>query len=62
MWTRVIVLTMGITTAVLGCATKEVRDSQLAYLRVTPRTPPASVQNPGWNGAITVNPERVLGN
>jgi hypothetical protein len=62
MQTRVIVLAMGITTAVLGCATKEVRDSQFAYLRVAPQTSPASAQNPGWNGAITVNPEQVFEN
>jgi hypothetical protein len=49
MKTRLIVFVIGIVTAILGCATKEVADGQSLHLRVA-----------SWSGAITVNPEQVF--
>jgi hypothetical protein len=54
--TRLIVFVIGIVTAILGCATKEVEDGQSLQVRVASYDAPASV---GY-GAITVNPEQVF--
>jgi hypothetical protein len=56
MKTRLIVFMIGIVTAILGCATKEVADGQSLHVRVASYSAPASV----WYGAITVNPEQVF--
>ncbi len=58
MKTRMIVFVIGIATAFLGCATKEVQDDQFSHVRVASYSCPAR----GWNGAITVNPEQVFEN
>ena len=56
MKTRLIVFVIGIVTAILGCATKEVADGQSLHVRVASYSAPASV----WSGAITANPEQVF--
>lgn len=58
MKTRMIVLVIGMVTAFLGCATKEVQDDQLWHVRVANYSAPGRV----WYGAITVNPEQVFEN
>jgi len=55
MKTRLIVFVIGIVTAILGCATKEVADQSL-HVRVASYSAPLGV----WYGAITVNPEQVF--
>jgi hypothetical protein len=56
MKTRLIVFVIGIITAILGCATKEVADGQSLHARVASYSAPVGV----WYGAITVNPEQVF--
>jgi hypothetical protein len=58
MSTRMIVFVIGIVTAVLGCATRQVQDDQSLHGRVASYRSPAS----SWYGAITVNPEQVFEN
>jgi len=53
---RMIVFAIGVVTAFLGCATKEVQDDQFLHVRVASYSAPATV----WYGAITVNPEQVF--
>ena len=55
MKTRLIVFVIGIVTAILGCATKEVADGQSLHVRVASYSAPVGV----WY-AITVNPEQVF--
>jgi hypothetical protein len=60
-----IVFAIGIATAVLGCATNEIRDDQqFSRARGASYTSPASVPDSGWYypGAITVNPGQVFEN
>jgi hypothetical protein len=54
MKTRLIVI--GIVTAILGYATREVEDGQFLHVRVASDSAPASM----WYRAITVNPEQVF--
>ncbi len=58
------VLVIGIATAVLGCATKAVRDDQFSRARGASYSSPASAPDSGGYhpGAITVNPGRVFEN
>ena len=56
MKTRLIVFVIGIVTAILGCATKEVEDGQSLHVRVASYSAPVGV----WYGAIIVNPEQVF--
>jgi hypothetical protein len=60
--TRMIVFVIGIVTAVLGCATRQVLDDQSSHGRVASYRSPASAQMSSWYGAITVNPEQVFEN
>lgn len=59
---KIILLVIGIATAVLGCATKEVRDDQFSRARGASYTSPASAPDSGWYhpGAITVNLGQVF--
>jgi hypothetical protein len=50
------VFVIGIVTAILGCATKEVADGQSLPVRVASYSAPVGV----WYGAITVNPEQMF--
>jgi hypothetical protein len=61
---RMIVFVIGIATAVLGCATKGVRDDQFSRARGTSYSSPATAPDSGWYypGAITVNPGQVFEN
>ena len=61
---KIIVLVIGIATAVLGCATTEVRDDQFWRARGAGYNSPASAPDSGWYhpGAITVNPGQVFEN
>jgi hypothetical protein len=61
---KIIGLVIGIATAVLGCATKEVRDDQFWRARGASYSSPASAPDSGWYhpGAITVNPRQVFEN
>jgi len=61
---RMIVFVIGIATAVLGCATKEVRDDQFSRAREASYSSPATAPDSGWYypGAITVNPGQVFEN
>jgi hypothetical protein len=56
MKTRLSVIVIGIVTAILGYATREVEDGQFLHIRVASDSAPASM----WYGAITVNPEQVF--
>jgi hypothetical protein len=61
---RMIVVVIGFATAVLGCATKEVRDEQFSRARGPSYSSPASAPDSGGYhpGAITVNPGQVFEN
>ena len=59
---RMIVFVIGIATAVLGCATKELRDDHVLHVRVASYSSSSSAQDSGWYGAITVNPEQIFEN
>jgi hypothetical protein len=61
---KAIVFVIGIATAVLGCATKEVRDDQFSRARGASYNSPASAPDSGWYhpGAITVKPGQVFEN
>jgi hypothetical protein len=61
---KLIVLVIGIATAVLGCATKEVRDDQFSRAQGASYSSPARAPDSGWYhpGAITVNPGQVFEN
>jgi hypothetical protein len=61
---KIVVLVIGISTVVFGCATKEVRDDQFSRARGASYDSPASAPDPGWYhpGAITVNPGQVFEN
>ena len=52
---KIVVLVIGIATAVRGCATKEVRDGQFSRARGASYNSPASA-------LITVNPGQVCEN
>ena len=56
MKTRLIVIVIGIVTAILGYATREVEDGQFLHVRVASDSAPASM----WYRAITVNPDQVF--
>ena len=59
---RMIVVVIGIATAVLGCATKEARDEQFSRARGASYSSPASAPDSGYPGAITVNRGQVFEN
>jgi hypothetical protein len=61
---RTIVFVIGIATAVLGCATNEVRDDPFSRVRGASYSSPASTSDSGGYhpGAITVNPGQVFEN
>jgi len=56
------IIVLVIATAVLGCATKEVRDDQFSRARGASYNSPASAPDSGWYhpGAIAVNPGQVF--
>ena len=58
---RMVVFAIGIATAVLGCASNEVRDNQLSRAGGASSSLPAGAPDSGWyySGAITVNPGQV---
>jgi hypothetical protein len=61
---KIVVLVIGMATAVLGCSTKEVRDDQFSRARGASYNSPASAPDSGWyhHGMITVNPGQVFEN
>lgn len=61
---RMSVVVIGIATAVLGCATKEVRDEQFSRAPGASYGSPAGAPDSGgyYPGAITVNPGQVFEN
>ena len=54
--TPLIVFVIGIVTAILGCATKEVAGGQSLHVRLASYSAPVGM----WYGAITVNPQQVF--
>jgi uncharacterized protein YceK len=60
---RMIVLVIGIATALLGCATNEVRDDPSSRARGAYSSPASTSDSGGYHpGAITVNPGQVFEN
>lgn len=55
MKTRMLVVVIGIGTALLGCATKDIPEGPPQHVRLADAAP-------GWNGALTVNADQIFDN
>ena len=62
MKTRILVFVIGSATAFLGCAIKQTPEESFQHVRLIDYRSTDTTSASNWNGAVTVNPDRVFGN